>query len=127
MLDISKVDAHADVKITVSLTGAPVLKASYLSRDILPDFVALAYRLRLADGVASWQCVSARTGGHRVLKPAPDGSLRTGKDRHTADWTSYGPKDLAGPVGDRERPVPAWLVGLIDELRPAGYIEMPGS
>jgi hypothetical protein len=122
MIDITDVGSHTTTTVRVKLTGAPVLPASYLSRDILPFHVSITYVFGPGQHRGWWVARDVTVNGHRVLKPGPDGQRRLGKDDHKAHW-------YAGRAGDvqTDRDLPEWLDQLVSELRPSGQVTLPGG
>ena len=122
MIDITKVDSTTRVVVRINFTGAPELPASYLSRDIQPDWAMITYDFGPGHHRGWWVATDIKVGGARVLKPGPDGKQRLGKERHTANW-------YAGRSGDvqTDRDLPEWLDQLVSELRPSGQVTLPGG
>ena len=91
--------------MTVNFTGAGLIKADYVKSLIQPFRVTLTfkYETRIDAGwtAHTWRCTDAKVIGWKVLKPAPDGSLRvvdykTG--RFPRDPEGEIAKDLAAAV-----------------------------
>lgn len=120
MIDITDVSSDTTVKVRVKLTGAPELPASYLSRDIQPDWICVTYDFGQLRGW--WVATDVKVAGQRVLKAGPDGQQRLGKDRHTANWYSGRTRDV-----QTDRDLPEWLDKLVSELRPSGRVTLPGG
>lgn len=121
-IDVTDVSNHVEATVRVSLTGAPELPASYLSRDIQPDHVAIRFQFGPGQHRGWWVAKNIEVSGHRILKPGPDGQQRLGKESHTARW-------YAGRSGDTQvdRDLPEWLDKLVSELRPSGQVTLPGG
>lgn len=121
MIDVTDVKSWAVVKVHVKLDPDTVsdMKVQYLNRRMLPDFFGAEYRF---DASADrWVCGCITITGHRLLKPAADGTRRVGKDRHksTYGWSS-------GDV-QADGKLPEWLDKLATELRPSGRVTLPGG
>lgn len=118
-IDVTSVKAHADVVVVVELTGGPQVRATYLSFDIVVDWLGVTYRYNAADDF--WFALDVRAGGQKVLKPAPDGTRRLGKDRSKANWGSWS-RDVQA-----EGNLPEELDRLVSELRPTGAVTLPAG
>jgi hypothetical protein len=123
-MNIETAKLYVSARVTATLTGVPVLKVTN-TRDILPEHVTLSYVYATVEEQTVWVCRSARVGGHRVLKPAPDGSQRLGQEVHSGELYSSLPLGLEDLKSNRE--VPTWLRDLIVLSRPDGNIELPGA
>lgn len=122
MIDITEVTSHTVVTVRVKFTGAPELAASYLSRDIQPDHLAVTYTFGPGQHRGWWVATNVAVSGQRVLKPGPDGQQRLGKDRHKAEWYGGRTRDVQS-----DRDLPEWLDRLVSELRPSGQVTLPGD
>ncbi|AKA61729.1 hypothetical protein SEA_YDN12_62 [Streptomyces phage YDN12] len=118
MLDVTEVSGHAFATVSVAVTGAPPLKATYQDRHFQPAriHVRYAYKPEAAEGwtVHRWHAVEVTAVGPRILKPAPDGSQRLG-----VEDLRYTPS--------KEDPLPEWLRQLAAELAPSGEVTMAGA
>jgi hypothetical protein len=122
MIDISDVSSHTEATVRVKFTGAPVLPASYLSRDIQPDHITVRYSFGPGQHRGWWVATNVDVSGQRVLKPGPDGQQRLGKERHSASWYGGRTRDV-----QTDRDLPEWLDQLVSELRPNGQVTLPGG
>lgn len=121
-IEITKLTGTATAVVRMYVSAAPAMKASYVDADILPYFVQINYRHVKAvdpDGWVShsWAAVDVRVVGHRVLKPAKDGSQRISDtvthDRKWYDTQAVDPDTL-----------PDWLADLVEEARPYGAVDL---
>ena len=126
-VQVSAVRADVRAVIEVRITGAPEMRATYLDRVIQPDFLSLMYKQHTGVNGSVWRCVRITVDGHLVLEPGSNGEQRTGKDRHVAEWSAYGSRDLAGGVAGGSRRVPEWLLRMVGELRPHGDVTTANS
>lgn len=119
-IDITDVSAWAVVKVKVNLKPgtAPDMKVSYQDRMMQPDCVMVEYRLDPARGW--WTADHITVVGARLLKPAPDGTPRIGKDRPKSTYGGWN-RDV-----QEEYDLPEWLDNLVSELRPNGNVTLPG-
>jgi hypothetical protein len=117
-IDVTEVKSHADVVVTVQLTGGPQVRATYLPFDIVVDWMSVTYRYDVARNW--WFALDVRAGGQKVLKPAPDGTRRLGKDRSKANWGGWN-RDVQESCN-----LPDELDKLVSELRPNGAVTLPG-
>jgi hypothetical protein len=123
-VNTEKTKLYVSAGVTAPLTGVPVLKVTN-TRDILPEHVRLSYMYATVEEQTVWICRSAQVSGHRVLKPAPDGSQRLGQEVRSGEWYSTLPLGLEDLKFHRE--IPSWLRDLIVLLRPDGNVELPGA
>lgn len=112
MVDINKVSSTVDVTVRIELSGAPEMNSRLSNRLIQPGLAVFQYRLIMTDAGPVWRCYTADVHGTRILKPAPDGSVRLGKEVMRNSWSGY--LDNA----------PEWVVNLINEVRPNGAPEV---
>lgn len=123
MIDITEVGHHITTDVIVRFQGAEQVKASYLDRHILPDYMKAVYTFDT--GAQWWKATSVTVCGPRILKPGPGGQQRLGKERHEAAWVTYGFRGVKD-VQD-EHSLPEWLDHLLSEMRPMGAVTPPGN
>lgn len=121
-IDITDVSSHADVKVHVKFTTDLQVKATYLKHNIVPDLMVVTYAFGPGQHRGWWVAVDVMVAGHKVLKPAADGSVRLGKDRSKATWSAWGRKDV-----QTEHNLPEELDKLVSELRPSGQVTLPAG
>jgi hypothetical protein len=118
MLDVTEVTGHAFATVSVAVTDAPPLKATYQDRRFQPARIHIryAYKPEAADGwtVHRWHAVDVTVVGPRILKPAPDGTQRLGVE------------DLRYSPTSSDH-CPEWLRHLMAELSPSGEVTMAGA
>ena len=119
MIDVTSVTSHAEALVTITVSGAPPLKATCNTRYFQPELITVKYVYkpqREDDGWVHhiWAPTDVMVTGPRILKPAADGSQRLG-----VDWLRYFPC-----YGDEK---PEWLTKIINELTPSGDIALAGS
>lgn len=118
MLDVTEVSGHAFASVSIGVTGAPPLKATYQERFFLPAriHVRYVYKPEAADGwtVHRWYPTDVSAVGPRILKPAPDGTQRLGVEDLTYK-----------PISQHDHP--EWLRQLVAELSPSGEVTMAGA
>lgn len=119
-IDITDVSAEVTATVTVSLRPgtAPDMKSQYTDRVMQPDRVRVEYWFDA--GLNCWFAINVKVTGHRLLKPAADGTPRIGKDKHSVSYGGWR-KDVQADNG-----LPGWLDQLVDELRPSGLVSLPG-
>jgi hypothetical protein len=118
MIDVTDVSGDAFVTVTIAVTGAPPLKATWQERSFLPAQVHVRYLYKpQVDGdgwtVHVWVPRNVSATGPRILKPAPDGSQRLGVEHLTYK-----------PISQHDHP--EWLRQLVHELRPSGDVTLAG-
>lgn len=119
MIDVTSVGSRAEASVTITVTGAPALVATYQTRTFLPEQITVKYVYKPqtdADGWThhTWTATSVTVVGPRILKPAADGSQRLGVE-HLRYHPNYGDQ------------VPEWLRKIMDELTPSGDIALAGA
>ena len=118
MLDVTEVTGHAFATVSIAVTGAPPLKATYQERFFQPARIHVRYEYKpeAADGwtVHRWHPVDVTAVGPRILKPAPDGTQRLGVEELKFN-----------PTWNREHP--EWLRQLAAELAPSGEVTLAGA
>lgn len=115
MIDVKSASSSTTSSVTLTLTGAPALKVLYTNRQINPGQVVFKYKyapVTSEDGWTehTWDLVSIRATGARILKPAADGSQRLG-----VEVLAYEPMSLKN--------APEWLLSLANEVRPSGSVD----
>lgn len=115
MIDVKSASSSTTSSVTLTLTGAPPLKVLYTNRQLDPGQVFFKYEYTpttTGDGWTehTWDLVSVRATGARILKPAADGSQRLG-----AEVLAYKPMSLKN--------APEWLLSLANEVRPSGSVD----
>lgn len=117
MIDVTDVSGKASVTVTVTVTGAPAVQASYRTRSLDPRHISIkyTYHSEKVDGWTEhhWIATDVVVNGPRILKPAPDGTQRLG-----AETLRYAPMAVSE--------APEWLRKLMVELRPSGEVTMAG-
>lgn len=117
-LDLAEVTCKSEVTIWAKPTNAPETQMRWSDRRIQPQLIELRYTHQIQDVKSAWVCTDVKVAGPRVLKPGPDGTQRLGKESHWAHWYL-----VRGHFED----LPEWLPEVIINLRPAGYVELPGD
>lgn len=119
MIDVTSVSSRAEATVTIGVTGAPPMKATYQTRGFLPEQITVKYVYkpqRDDDGWThhTWTHTDVTAIGPRILKPAADGSQRLGAEhlRYRPAYTDQ---------------LPEWLVKIVNELRPSGDIALAGE
>lgn len=115
MIDVKSASSSTTSSVTLTLTGAPALDVLYTNRQIDPAQVFFKYEyapVTSEDGWTehTWNLVSVRATGARILKPAADGSQRLG-----VEVLAYKPLYL--------KDTPEWLLSLAGEVRPSGSVD----
>lgn len=119
-IDITDVSAEVTATVVVKLRPgtAPDMRAQYVDRMMQPDRVQVEYRFDA--GLNWWFAISVKVTGHRLLKPAANGTPRIGKDTHSVSYGGWR-ADVQADNG-----LPGWLDRLVIELRPSGQVSLPG-
>lgn len=118
MIDVTDVSGQVTATVNITVKGAEPLKVPYQDRHLWPDRIAVkyTYHSELVDGWTEhhWIATDVTVVGPRILKPAPDGTMRLG-----VEILRYHPMNLTDS--------PEWLRKLMVELRPSGEVTMAGA
>lgn len=120
-IDVTEVRAWASVSVTVKLDPATTepVKSPYGEGHFQPDYMSTGWRYDTVTG--SWLCTDITVVGCRILKPAPDGTKRLGKDHRKRSYGGWSRDVLV------EGEAPETLVKLARELQPSGELTLPGG
>lgn len=121
-IDIKAARTLVKASVSVELSGAPDLVAEYTKWPISPYVLQVEYRYKQAEAEDGWTghewaTADVRVNGHRILKPAADGSRRLGEQSGRRSW--YTRNDLAA--------MPEWVKRLVEEMRPSGSVDVSGD